>query len=127
MDLILEQRQEGGNPLMSKAAFAHPSQLKVPSDFEELIKMHKVDTSSVPPLLFLTCENDPQFPIESQQKADESLEQLNEGRVDGKILYKRVYYAGNDHGFAVRGDVSKEHVKLAKEDAFKQAVQWFRR
>lgn len=127
MDLILE----GSEPIV-KAAFAHPSQLRVPDDFERLVDIYaKQDRNtsnrkSLPPLLFLTCENDPQFPLEAQSKSDEILGKLNNAK-DGKevLLYKRVYYAGNDHGFAVRGNISKEHVKKAKEDAFKQALEWF--
>lgn len=40
-----------------------------------------------------TCETDPQFPVDSQKKADEIFG-------DAKT-YKRAYYAGNTHGFAV--------------------------
>jgi dienelactone hydrolase len=128
MDLILEGADGKGNDsILSKAAFAHPSQLRVPEDFERLLE---IPPSRRIPLLFLTCENDPQFPKEAQSKADEMLEKLNvttEGNEGNKkMMYKRVYYEGNDHGFAVRGDVSLEHVKKAKEDAFKQAVEWFK-
>jgi dienelactone hydrolase len=123
MDLILE-----GSESIGKAAFAHPSQLRVPDDFERLVDLQaKRDKNSngksIPPVLFLTCENDPQFPSEAQSIADEILEKFNVK--DKEVLYKRVYYAGNDHGFAIRGDISKEHVKKAKEDAFKQALEWF--
>ena len=34
-------------------------------------------------------------------------------------------YSGAEHGFAVRGDVSKKAVKFAKEQAFCQAIVWF--
>lgn len=34
-------------------------------------------------------------------------------------------FSGVEHGFAVRGDVSKKHVRYAKEQAFYQAVAWF--
>lgn len=122
MDLIFENK-------LSKAAFAHPSQLKVPEDFEHLLDLHKEDKNRVPPLLFLTCEKDPQFPLESQAKADDVLSKLNgveDGGAGGKVLYKRIFYPGNEHGFAVRGDISQQHIKEAKEDAFKQALEWFR-
>lgn len=122
MDLIFENK-------LSKAAFAHPSQLRVPEDFGRLVEIHKEDKNGVPPLLFLTCEKDPQFPKEAQEKADEILSKLNDDKnranVNGKELYKRVYYPGNEHGFAVRGDTSQQHIKEAKEDAFKQALEWF--
>lgn len=115
MDLIFEDK-------LAKAAFAHPSQLKVPEDFERLVELSKDDKQKVPPLLFLSCERDPQFPLEAQAKADEILTKLNSG--DGE-RYKRVYFPDNEHGFAVRGDISVRQVKEAKEDAFKQALAWF--
>lgn len=34
-------------------------------------------------------------------------------------------YSDVEHGFAVRGDMSKQAVKFAKEAAFLQAVAWF--
>ncbi|PWY88445.1 alpha/beta-hydrolase [Aspergillus heteromorphus CBS 117.55] len=35
-------------------------------------------------------------------------------------------YSGVSHGFAVRADLSNPHFKWAKEQAFCQAVAWFR-
>lgn len=134
VDLILE-----GNQAVKAGALAHPSQLKVPADLEALSK------ASVP-IVWLTCERDGAFPAESQKQADEILGPLGESK------YKRFYYADNDHGFAVRvsrltvrqwnrcmaklilldafmctiqGDLSLPQVKKAKEDAFKQSVDWF--
>lgn len=43
----------------------------------------------------------------------------------GTIPYQLTLYSGVEHGFAVRADISKPHVKFAKEAAFLQAVQWF--
>jgi hypothetical protein len=34
-------------------------------------------------------------------------------------------YGGCEHGFAIKGDVSRPQVKFAKEQAFLQAVNWF--
>jgi dienelactone hydrolase len=34
-------------------------------------------------------------------------------------------YSQAGHGFAARGDVSKKEVKVAKQQAFHQAVAWF--
>ena len=34
-------------------------------------------------------------------------------------------YAGVEHGFAVRGDLSDRKAAYAKEAAFIQALQWF--
>lgn len=42
-----------------------------------------------------------------------------------KATYQINLFSGVEHGFAVRGDVSKRHIKFAKEQAFLQAVNWF--
>lgn len=34
-------------------------------------------------------------------------------------------FSGTEHGFAVRGDVDVKEVRIAKEKAFKGAVEWF--
>ena len=39
--------------------------------------------------------------------------------------YQITLYGGVEHGFAVRGDITKPHIKFAKEKAFLQAVSWF--
>ena len=73
---------------------SHPSSLKVPEDFNKLLEMSNV------PILFNTCEFDVAFGREAQAKADELLG-------DGKYKpgYKRTYWKGCTHGFAVRGDM----------------------
>ncbi|KAG6861256.1 hypothetical protein C0995_002064 [Termitomyces sp. Mi166 len=96
------------------AATSHPSLLKVPEDLEKYLNMAKA------PLLLNTCTVDQQFPIESQAMADKILG-------DGKFVpgYKREYFDGCTHGFAVRGDMSDPKVKAGKEGAFKSTVEWF--
>ncbi|KAI5474190.1 alpha/beta-hydrolase [Pseudohyphozyma bogoriensis] len=94
------------------AIVAHPSLLKVPDDLEKLKSLPLL------PILFNTCETDGMFPLESQKKADEIL--------GGEKNYKRNYYAGCSHGFAVRGDLSDPVVKAAKENAFEQSVSWLK-
>jgi hypothetical protein len=48
---------------------------------------------------------------------------LGNGDPEGSA-YKRTYYEGCTHGFAVRGDKSDPKVKFGKEDSFKQSVEW---
>ncbi|KAF8628949.1 hypothetical protein AX15_003625 [Amanita polypyramis BW_CC] len=93
---------------------SHPSLLKVPEDLEKYFSDAKA------PLLINSCTTDQQFPLESQAKADEILG-------NGKFApgYKREYFDGCTHGFAVRGDLSDPKVKAGKEGAFQAAVQWF--
>lgn len=63
---------------------------------------------------------DQQFPPEASAQADEILG-------SGKFSpgYKREFFDGCTHGFAVRGDLSDPKVKAGKEEAFKAAVEWF--
>ena len=76
--------------LISVAVLSHPSLLRVPEDFHELIEKSKAA------VLINSCEVDPQFPLESQKIADEVLG-------DGKYKpgYVRTYWPGCKHGFAV--------------------------
>ncbi|KZV75429.1 alpha/beta-hydrolase [Peniophora sp. CONT] len=95
------------------AVVTHPSAL----DFADL---DRYAAESKAPLLINSCEKDPPFPAEKQAKADEVLKDFAPG-------YKRAYFAGVTHGFAVKGDISDPMVKAAKEDAFKNAVDWFKK
>jgi len=94
-------------------AVAHPSLLKVPEDLEKYFSTSKA------PILFNTCTTDPQFPLEAQAKADEIFG-------NGKFApgYKREYWEGCTHGFAIRGDLSDPKVKAGKEGAFKATVEF---
>ena len=69
-----------------------------------------------------SCSEDPLFPIEASLKADEILG-------GGKFApgYKREYFDGCTHGFAVRGDLSDPIVKAGKEGAFKATVEWIKK
>ena len=90
------------------------------------------------PLLINSCEVDKQFPQESQAIADV----VFEGRFAPG--YKREYWDGCTHGFAVRGDLvsrsmqvlstashvkpqSNPKVKAGKEGAFAASVNWFKK
>jgi len=86
-----------------------------------LFAQQKYATVAKAPLLINSCTVDTQFPLEAQAKADEI---FGNGRfVPG---YKREYFEGCTHGFAVRGDSSDPKVKAGKEGAFKAAVEWLK-
>jgi dienelactone hydrolase len=95
---------------------SHPSLLKVPEDLE------KYAASSKAALLINSCTIDSQFPLESSAKADEIFG-------DGKFApgYKREYFEGCSHGFAVRGDLSNPQAKAGKEGSFKASVEWIKK
>lgn len=80
--------------LIKAAVFTHPSPFTLPHDFTALLeKSHAA-------CLLNSCEVDPAFPQEAQKTADEMLG-------DGKYKpgYKRTYWEGCTHGYAVRGDM----------------------
>ncbi|KIK49101.1 hypothetical protein CY34DRAFT_7765 [Suillus luteus UH-Slu-Lm8-n1] len=97
------------------SVISHPSLLKVPDDLQTYF------IKSQAPLLINSCEFDERFPAEAQAKADEIFG-------DGKFApgYKREYFPGCTHGFAVRGDITKPLIKAGKEGSFKAAVEFFR-
>ncbi|KAJ3877212.1 dienelactone hydrolase endo-1,3,1,4-beta-D-glucanase [Lentinula edodes] len=97
-------------------AVSHPSRLKVPEDLEKYCSVSKA------PFLINSCEEDAMFPAEAQAKADVIFG-------DGKFApgYRREYFPGCKHGFAVRGDMSDPMVKAGKEGAFKSTVDWIKK
>jgi len=103
--------QENGVKAIS---ISHPSLLDVPGDFDKIL------ATSHTAVQINSCEVDTQFPHEKQEITDKLLG-------DGKYKhgYKRAYFPGCTHGFAVRGDLSDPKVKAGKEGAFKEAVEWF--
>lgn len=104
VDLVLEGT-------FTLGVFSHPSNLQIPEDLEAL-------KAKVAPVLFNTCETDQAFPIESQKLADEIFKD--------DVNYKRTYWPGCKHGFAVRGDLSIPEVKRGKEGAFAATVEWIK-
>lgn len=70
------------------------------------------------PLSIAAAETDSIFPAEKRHESEKILQGT-------KQPYQINLFSGVDHGFAVRGDVSKKLPKFAKEQAFLQAVAWF--
>jgi dienelactone hydrolase len=87
--------------------FAHPSFV----DEEEL-------EGITGPLAISAAETDGIFPAEKRHKSEEILKKIG-------VPYQISLFSGVEHGFAVRGDVTKKLSKFAKEQAFLQAVTWF--
>ncbi|KAG6330056.1 hypothetical protein ID866_9034 [Astraeus odoratus] len=95
---------------------SHPSLLKIPEDLE------KYKNVAEAPLLINSCTVDTQFPLEAQAEAD----RIIGGGKQFTDNYRREYFEGCTHGFAVRGDLSDEKVKAGKEGSFKAAVEFFK-
>jgi len=98
------------------AVVTHPSLLKVPDDLEK----YKAKAMDIP-LLVVGCEFDERYSPASQKIGDDI---LGGGNMTGPG-YRREYFVGCTHGFAVRGDMKDDTVKAGKEGAFKAAVEWF--
>ncbi|KAJ7656652.1 hypothetical protein B0H17DRAFT_1171952 [Mycena rosella] len=86
------------------------SAASVPSDLEKYVAV------VMAPLLINSCENDWQFPLEAQAQAEKIFA--------GFQGYKREFFEGCTHGFAVRGDFSDVKVRAGKEGAFKATIAW---
>jgi len=96
---------------------SHPSLLKIPEDLE------KYKTLAEAPLLINSCTVDTMFPLEAQADAD----RIIGGGKKFTDNYRREYFEGCTHGFAVRGDLSDPKVKAGKEGSFRAAVEFFRK
>ncbi|KAJ7708957.1 Alpha/Beta hydrolase protein [Mycena rosella] len=97
--------------VISAGATSHPSLLQVPADLEKYAATAKA------PLLINSCTTDTQFPLEAQAQADKIFAGFAPG-------YKREYFDGCTHGFAIRGDLTDPKVKAGKEGAFTATVEW---
>ena len=62
-------------------------------------------------------ETDQIFPTEKRHESEVILKETG-------LPYQIFLFSGVEHGFAVRADISVKHVKMAKEQAFEQAVHW---
>ncbi|KAJ6478733.1 hypothetical protein C8R47DRAFT_1287307 [Mycena vitilis] len=92
-----------------------PSRTRLCSIFLSASRL-KCAASSEAPLLINTCPVDVQFPVESQAKADKMLADFAPG-------YRRKFFEGCTHGFAVRADLSDPEVKAGKEATFKATAE----
>ncbi|GJJ11189.1 hypothetical protein Clacol_005421 [Clathrus columnatus] len=100
--------------IIKASVVAHPSLLQVPGDLNDYVEKSKA------PLLICAAEEDGQYPVESQKIGDTIFAALGDN-------YKRAYFPGTSHGFAVRGDLSNPQVKAGNEGALKEAVSWFKK
>ena len=63
-------------------------------------------------------ETDSIFPAEKRRETEDLLQQMT-------VPDQMTLYSGVEHGFGVKGDLSNQQGKFAKEMAFLQAVFWF--
>lgn len=70
------------------------------------------------PLAIAAAENDRVFPSDKRHQSEDLLKELS-------LSYQLNLYSGVEHGFALRGDLTKPAQKYAKESAFSLAYHWF--
>ncbi|CZR64606.1 uncharacterized protein PAC_14504 [Phialocephala subalpina] len=70
-------------------------------------------------LAIFAAEKDDILPKEKRRETEDVLEGT-------ETTWRSTVYSGTEHGFSVRGDLTVKEVRLAKESAFRGAVQWFR-
>ncbi|GAB1203183.1 dienelactone hydrolase [Aspergillus pseudonomiae] len=71
------------------------------------------------PLSIAASEIDTIFTTQLRHESEETLKKTGQH-------WQINLFSGVSHGFAVRADLSNKHFKFAKEQAFCQAVNWFR-
>ncbi|KAF4303258.1 Sec1-like protein [Botryosphaeria dothidea] len=96
-----------GGDLIDAGFVAHPS----------FVEMHELKAMTRP-LSIAAAEDDFIFPTTKRRESEDAL-------IEIKATYQIALYSGTEHGFATRSDLSKRHLRFAKEQAFLQAVQWF--
>jgi len=88
---------------------SHPSAPKIPTDFENVRK----------PGLYVCAETDQSFGDDIRHQAQEILKTKQD-----KFESKFIMYPGVTHGFAMRGDESDPVIKVQKEKAFRDTVDF---
>jgi dienelactone hydrolase len=63
-------------------------------------------------------ETDEIFTVKKRYETEEVLAKMD-------VPWQIFLYSGVEHGFAVKGHMSTERARFAKEQAFGQAVAWF--
>ncbi|KUJ06802.1 uncharacterized protein LY89DRAFT_602432 [Mollisia scopiformis] len=69
-------------------------------------------------LAIFAAERDDILPAEERRGTEDVLTRTG-------VTWTSTVFSGTEHGFSVRGDLSIKEMRLAKEYAFRGAVQWF--
>lgn len=93
--------------LLDAGAVAHPSFVSI----DEVAAIKK-------PLLISAAETDPIFTTDLRHQTEAKLIEIG-------ATYQLDLFSGVSHGFAVKGDISKDIVRYAKEKTVVDQVYWF--
>ncbi|KAH9213582.1 Alpha/Beta hydrolase protein [Leptodontidium sp. 2 PMI_412] len=98
-----------GSGIIDVGVVNHPSFFTM----EEVSKLGKGKK-----LAMYAAEKDEILPPEKRRQTEDVLTSVG-------ATWMSTVFSGTEHGFSVRGDLSIKEVRMAKEGAFKGAVEWF--
>jgi len=101
----IQQLSESGH--FTAAAVAHPSFVTI----EEVKAVKR-------PLLISAAETDGIFTVDLRHQTEAELAKIG-------ARYQIDLFSGVEHGFAVRGDITKQQVRYAKEKTLADQLVWF--
>lgn len=120
--LCTEASFEGGDERLIDAQFcAHPSALKVPDMVVDAVVNFKV------PYSMALGTKDFVLTKTQAEQTEAALRQKTEGAGEGEFAFEVQYYQDCQHGFAVRAKPGDEVQEKAAEDAYAQAIAWFKK
>ncbi|KAK5064357.1 hypothetical protein LTR84_000190 [Exophiala bonariae] len=99
-----------GRPVVDVAYTAHPSELKLPEDIEQIAIPYSVVIGDV----------DFAMPLKQVEEMRQILSKA------GKPESEVVVISNAKHGFAVRADPEDEQAMVMAHQAFHQAINWFK-
>lgn len=107
---------EPNNIQIDSAAIFHPS-------FVDNAEFKGIKPKST--LLLAASDDDDVYTYDFKIKTEQALRELAADKTV-QLKYKTITVQGVGHGYAVRGDITKSWVKHAKENAFRDALDWFK-
>ncbi|KAF8271804.1 dienelactone hydrolase endo-1,3,1,4-beta-D-glucanase [Lactarius quietus] len=106
---VIEELKSKGVTVFGATGYCYGGRLVFDLAFDNIISVSVIYLAkSKAPLLVNSCETDSQFPKEFAETTDEKFAKYEHG-------YKRTYWEGCNHGFAVRGDPKIPAVAAGKK------------
>ncbi|KAJ4362000.1 hypothetical protein N0V83_010941 [Neocucurbitaria cava] len=121
--LCAEPATPGSNERLVDAHFTgHPSRLDAPKQVIEAVEKFKV------PYSLAIGETDIAMPRKQVERTEAELRtKVGRGEGENGFFYEIVNYPGCGHGFAVRAKAGDKVAEKGAEEAYEQAVTWFKR
>ncbi|KAN0126173.1 alpha/beta-hydrolase [Lactarius tabidus] len=129
---VIEELKSKGITVFGATGYCYSARLVFSLTFENIVRFSVITLPSFlksedlniytkkskAPLLGNSCEVNPPFLKELAEAADEKFAKFEPG-------YKRTFWEGFHHGFAVHGDLTNPAVIPSREGSSKATVEWF--